>query len=50
MHKEEKKERTILVTPKHPQGEEKKHVQGGGGVVRIPKKDYDPSKHNMASE
>jgi hypothetical protein len=42
MHKEEKKEETVLVSPKG--------YKGGGKVTRIRKKDYDPKKHSLASE
>ena len=38
---EEKKD-TVLVSPKG--------YKGGGQVTRIPKKEYDPKKHNLASE
>jgi hypothetical protein len=42
---EKGKDKTILVTNK---GDPK--AAGGGGVHRIPRDKYDPSKHNMASE
>jgi len=42
---EKVKDKTILVTNK---GDPK--AAGGGGVHRIPRDKYDPSKHNMASE
>ena len=41
---------TVLITPRHPSKEEKKHIKGGGGVQRILKSKYDPKKHNLASE
>ena len=33
---------TVLVSPKG--------YKGAGQVTRIPKKEYDPKKHNLASE
>jgi hypothetical protein len=39
------KKKTVLVTLKGDP-----HAATGGGVKRISKKEYDPSKHNMASE
>jgi hypothetical protein len=39
------KTKTILVTTKGDP-----HAAAGGGVRRIPKDKYDPTKHNMASE
>jgi hypothetical protein len=42
---EKGKDKTILVTNKGDP-----HAATGGGVHRIPRDKYDPSKHNMASE
>lgn len=42
---DKEKTRTILVTNKGDP-----HAATGGGVHRIPKDKYDPTKHNMASE